>query len=233
MILASPYRRGRTLEHTVKIFFLTLFSGVLLSAGAMANPTAVEAEQLITESANRINSIAEGADDYIETDPDRYYSEIAAILDPVVDFTTFARGVMGYLASERYVQSLPEAEREAARATVPQFRDVLYHTLIKSYGKLFHNYAGSQFAIKSSELLGKGERASVIQQIIDPQGEQYLIQYTLNNRSGQGWKIQNVIVEGVSMGQSYRAQFEGAMDRYKGQVSAVIENWPQIMDGHD
>jgi hypothetical protein len=35
------------------------------------------------------------------------------------------------------------------------------------------------------------------------------------------------------MGQSYRAQFEGAMDRYKGSVSDVIKNWPQIMAGHE
>jgi phospholipid transport system substrate-binding protein len=199
----------------------------------MAIPAAKDAEALITTSADKINAVVEGASAYYDTDRARYHTEIAAILDPVVDFSTFAKGVMGNTASERYIQSLPEAGREAARARVPQFRDVLYHTVIKSYGKIFYNYKGSKFSIKSSELLGKGDRASVTQQVIDPQGEHYVRQYTLNAQGDQGWKIQNVIVEGVNMGQSYRAQFEAAVDRYKGDVNEVIKNWPQIMDGHE
>jgi len=217
----------------VKKPLLALIAGLLVSAAALAAPAAKDAEKLITTSADSINAIVEGATAYYDTDRERYHKEIAAILDPVVDFTTFARGVMGNMASERYVLSLPEDKREAARATVPQFRDVLYHTVIKSYGKIFYNYRGSKFSIKSSELLGKGDRASVTQQVIDPQGEQYVLQYTLNNRGDEGWKIQNVIVDGVNMGQSYRAQFEAATDRYKGDVNEVIKNWPQIMDGHE
>lgn len=217
----------------MKTSLIALVTGLLVSVIAVADPTAREAEELITKSANEINAIVRDAPAYIDTDPDRYYQQIAAVLDPVVDFTTFARGVMGHLASERYVQTLPEGERDAARATVPQFRDVLYHTVIKSYGKIFYNYAGSQFSIKSSQLLGNGDRASVIQKVIDTQAKQYALQYTLNNADGKGWKIQNVIVDGVNMGQSYRAQFEGAMDRYKGSVSDVIKNWPQIMAGHE
>lgn len=217
----------------MKNSLLGLAAGLLVSATTVAAPTARDAEALITNSANEINVIVEGATAYYDTDRERYHKEIAAILDPVVDFTTFARGVMGNWASERYAQSLPEAERDAARASVGQFRDVLYHTVIKSYGKIFYNYRDSKYSIKSSEMLGKGDRASVTQQVIDPQGEHYVLQYTLNAQGDQGWKIQNVIVDGVNMGQSYRAQFESAVDRYKGDVSEVIKNWPQIMDGHE
>ncbi len=221
------------MKHTVTHSVLALLAGLLLSTAAVAAPTAKDAEALITTSAEKINAIVEGASAYYDTDRERYHREIASVLDPVVDFTTFARGVMGNMASARYVQSLPEDQREAARATVPQFRDVLYHTVIKSYGKIFYNYKGSKFSIKSSELLGKGDRASVTQLVVDPQGEQYLLQYTLNTQGDAGWKIQNVIVEGVNMGQSYRAQFEAATERYKGDVNEVIKNWPQIMEGHE
>jgi len=216
----------------VRTLLLGLATGLLLSFNAAAAPTATEAEQLITDSANQINAVVKDAAAYIETDPARYQQQIAAILDPVVDFTTFARGVMGHLASERYVRTLPPSEQQAARDAVPRFRDVLHNTVIKSYGKIFYNYAGSEYSIKSSELLGKGDRASVIQQVIDPQAQKYALQYTLNH-AGDGWKIQNVIVDGVNMGQSYRAQFEAAMDRYKGNVDDVIQNWPQIMEGHE
>jgi phospholipid transport system substrate-binding protein len=223
------FRQG----NNVKTSLIAMLAGLLVSGIAMAAPTAKDAETLIVDSSNQINAIVKDASGYIESDPERYYAQIATVLDPVVDFTTFARGVMGYTASERYVKGLPEAEREAARAYVPQFRDVLHHTLMKSYGKIFYNYAGSTFTIKSSELLGKGDRASVIQKVVDPQSNQYALQYTLNAAGGNGWKIQNVIVDGVNMGQSYRAQFEAALEKYKGSVPDVIKNWPEIMQGHE
>lgn len=217
----------------MKKSLFALVASLLVSTAALAAPSAKEAEDLITTNATKISAIADSATAYYDSDRARYHKEIAAVLDPVVDFTTFARGVMGNTASARYIQSLPEDKREAAKAYVPQFRDVLYHTVIKSYGKIFYNYRGSKFSIKSSELLGKGDRASVTQQVIDPQGDHYVLQYTLNNQGDQGWKIQNVIVDGVNMGQSYRAQFEAAADRYKGDISEVIKNWPQIMEGRE
>jgi phospholipid transport system substrate-binding protein len=217
----------------VKTSLIALLAGLLLSGIALAAPTAQDAEKLIVDSSNKINAIVKDATPYIESDPERYYQEIAKVLDPIVDFTTFARGVMGYTASERYVKGLPAGEQEAARAYVPQFRDVLHHTLMKSYGKIFYNYAGSTFTIKSSEILGKGDRASVIQKVVDPQSNQYALQYTLNTPDGNSWKIQNVIVDGVNMGQSYRAQFEAALQKYKGSVPEVIKNWPEIMQGHE
>jgi len=217
----------------VKGLLTVLVAGLLMSVTAIASPTAKDAEQLVTSTAEKINVIVNGASSYFETDPDRYYQQIGATLDPILDYDTFARGVMGHVASKRYIQSLPAGEQDAARANLPKFRDVLHHTLIKGYGKIFYNYAGSTFSIKSSELLGNGDRASVTQQVIDTQKKRYELQYTLNHQGEQGWKIQNVIVDGVNMGQSYRAQFEEALDRYKGSVSDVIQNWPQIMHGRE
>jgi len=217
----------------VKLSFLALTTSILFSTAALAAPTAKDAEQLISTTSDEINAIVEGASTYFDTDPDRYYQQIGATLDPHVDYDTFARGVMGHIASKRYVESLPEGERAAARANLPKFRDVLHDTLVKGYGKVFYNYAGSQYAIKSTELIGSGDRASVTQTVIDPQKKQYELQYTLNHQGETGWKIQNVIVDGINMGQSYRAQFEEALDLYKGNVSDVIKNWPQIMDGRE
>lgn len=217
----------------MKALLYALFAGLLMPGLAVAAPTAKDAELLITTNADKINAIVADAPAYIETDPQKYYKQIGAILDPVVDFDTFSRGVMGHVASKRYIESLPEGEREAARANIPAFRDVLYNTLVKGYGKVFYNYAGSKYSIKSSEVLGSGDRASVVQQVIDPQSQRYVIQYTLNLHGDEGWKIQNIIVDGVNMGQSYRAQFEAAQDRFQGNVSEVIKNWPQIMEGRE
>ena len=140
---------------------------------------------------------------------------------------------MGHLASKRYVLSLPEAERATAIQNISDFTAVLHNTVIRGYGKVFYQYPDFQFTIVASELIGSGDRASVTQKITDNKNQQYTIQYSLNKRNQQNWKIQNIIVEGINMGQSYRAQFESALERYKGSVSAVIKNWPEIMQGHE
>ena len=135
----------------MKVSLPILLTGFLLSACAMAGPSAKDAEQLVTSTADKINAIVEDASAYFAKDPDRYYQQIGSTLDPLVDYDTFARGVMGHVASKRYVQGLPTAEQDTARANLPKFRDVLHHTLVKGYGKIFYNYAGSTFAVKSSE----------------------------------------------------------------------------------
>ena len=212
---------------------LPLTIALSLALPALASAKAVEAEQLVESTSKTIMLIVEQAPAYIDKDPDRYYRQIQQALDPIVDFDVFSRGVMGHLASNRYVQGLPEADRAAAMQNISDFSAVLHNTVIRGYGKVFYQYAGSQFTMVSSELIGKGDRASVTQKITDTKNQQYTIQYSLNNRDQQGWKIQNIIVEGINMGQSYRAQFESALERYKGSVSDVIKNWPELMQGHE
>ena len=98
----------RNLENRVKLSFLALATSILLSTSAVAAPTAKEAEQLISTTSDAINAIVEGASTYFDTDPDRYYQQIGATLDPHVDYDTFARGVMGHIASKRYVERSEE-----------------------------------------------------------------------------------------------------------------------------
>lgn len=210
---------------------LLLFVNQLASTAYASTSNA--AEQLVESTSQKIMALVEQAPAYIDKDPDRYYRQIETTLDPIVDFAVFARGVMGHLASKRYIASLPQSEQDAAKQNITDFTNVLHDTVIRGYGKVFYQYAGSQFAMVSSELIGKGDRASVTQKITDTKNQQYTIQYSLNNRDQQGWKIQNIVVEGINMGQSYRAQFESAMERYKGNVRDVITNWPQIMDGKE
>jgi len=70
-------------------------------------------------------AVVKEADAYAEEDPERYYSAIQEILDPVIDFRGFARTVMGpYASSERY-RSLDEAGRAQLRDQLDRFSEVM------------------------------------------------------------------------------------------------------------
>jgi phospholipid transport system substrate-binding protein len=44
------------------------------------------------------------------------------------------------------------------------------------------------------------------------------------DRSGT-WKLRNMIIESVNLGEIYRNQFESAARRYEGDLDQVIANW--------
>jgi phospholipid transport system substrate-binding protein len=44
------------------------------------------------------------------------------------------------------------------------------------------------------------------------------------NAAGE-WKVSNVIIEGINLGQTYRSQFASAADQNRGDVDKVIAGW--------
>ncbi|WP_197484180.1 ABC transporter substrate-binding protein, partial [Halioglobus sp. HI00S01] len=81
------------------------------------------AHDVVREASEKVMQVVEEAQGYAEEDPDRYYGEVQAILDPVIDFRGFARGVMGpYASSDRY-RSLDEAGRAELRDQLDRFTE--------------------------------------------------------------------------------------------------------------
>ena len=76
---------------------------------------------------------------------------------------------------------------------------------------------------------------AVLQNIYGAADKPYVIQYTMKKREGV-WKLQNVIIEGINLGQTYRSQFASAADQYHGDLDKVIANWrvePQLAAAED
>lgn len=190
-----------------------------------------QVKSLIETTSNKVISLTQEAQAYVDQEPERYYQQIANELTPVFDFDYFSRAVMGHTASNRYLQTLSPDEQNKARQQIANFTTALTTTLRNSYGKTFLKFADSKLEIDSAELQGNTQ-ASVVQKITDPKGTVYTIQYSMRLIKGQ-WKIQNFIVEGINMGQSYRAQFQTALDTYQGDIDQVISHWPEIMNENE
>ncbi len=205
-------------------------AGLLLSFAAMVaaqdEVQSVTAHQVVRDTTERVMSVIKGADSYVDEDPDRYYQQIQAILDPVVDYRGFARGVMGpYASSERY-RSLDEPGRARLRDQLDRFTEVMRTGLVRTYGKGLLAFGGSRIEISNpSEEEAGASPVSVRQLVFSEQTEPYVVMYQMG-RDGSGvWKLRNVIIESVNLGEIYRNQFQAAAREHDGDLDMVIDNW--------
>ncbi len=66
------------------------------------------------------------------------------------------------------------------------------------------------------------------QLIFTDQATPYVVMYQMGrDRSGE-WKLRNVIIESVNLGEIYRSQFEAAARKENGDLDAVIDSWTVI-----
>jgi phospholipid transport system substrate-binding protein len=207
--------------------FLSWFSSLLLlSMAVQVRAQEPSAHDVVRVATEEVMAVVREARDYADEDPERYYQSVMAVLDPVVDFRGFARGVMGpYATSERY-RSLDEAGREQLRGQLDRFTDVMRDGLVRTYSKGLLAFGGSRIELSDPDDAANDERRATVRQLIySEQTEPYVVMYQMGmDRSGT-WKLRNMIIESVNLGEIYRNQFESAARRYAGDLDQVISNW--------
>lgn len=206
----------------VSVFFLL----VLCMGPAWAQ--ADDPVAMITKASDRVLVISREARSYYDKNPERYYDQVEAVLDEVVDFDAFTRGVMASYASAARMQGLKtDAERAALQNDIQRFGKTLRHSLVVSYGKAAILSEGHSVDVQLVPGDSTDKAASVIQHI---QGttEPHVAQYSLRKNEQGVWKIRNIIVDGVNLGQIYRTQFSDAVEKNRGDVGRVIDTWMQI-----
>lgn len=200
---------------------LTLSLATALPAAAQDDPVAV-----VQEATADVIELINEARGYYGTDPARFHQQVDALLSPIVDFDAFTRGVMGHYASPRYFETLKGDARSRYRSQVETFQQRFKQGLIETYAKGLLNFSGQR--IETLPLrAGEAERpqVNVVQQIYASGEQPYVVQYTLRkNRAGE-WKVRNVIVEGINLGQTYRNQFAALMEQHRGDMDKVIAAW--------
>ncbi|MEM1188753.1 MAG: ABC transporter substrate-binding protein [Pseudomonadota bacterium] len=190
------------------------------------DPRSQSAEDVLRDTTTRMLAVIDEARDYVDDDPERYYAEVEKVLDPVVDYRGFARGVMGQYATSARYRSLDEAGRDKLRGQLNRFSDTMRRGLVRTYSKGLLAFGGTRVEIDDS---GAGdvtdERATLRQLIYSESGQPYVVVYQMA-RNGDGyWQMRNLIVESVNLGQIYRSQFEAAARKSGGDLDEVIDNW--------
>ena len=101
-----------TLPNLLSYRLVLGFSMLCCSVAALASESA-KPTPIIESTTSQIMAIVAEAPGYFDSDPDRFYAEIGAVLDETIDWRGFAKGVMGQYASNERYRSLDNAGREA------------------------------------------------------------------------------------------------------------------------
>ncbi|MFK7977604.1 MAG: phospholipid-binding protein MlaC [Halioglobus sp.] len=214
------------------------FIGTFLSMLVLLASTAVSAESgaassgphaLVADTTERVMRVVTAAEEYANEDPERYYGEIQGILDPLIDYRGFARNVMGPYASSKRYRSLDEAGREQLKSQLNTFTLAMQQSLIRTYSKglLAFGQARIELAMEESEE-ASAKRASVKQLIYAENPQPYVVLYQMGRNKADAWKLRNVIIESVNLGEIYRDQFLASARDFDGDLDKVISNWTTV-----
>jgi phospholipid transport system substrate-binding protein len=207
-------------------FSRTLIALAMAVMAASAFAVAQTPDQLVTQTTERVLSVAREAKSYYDKDPQRLNRQVDDIMSEVTDFDGFARGVMGTYASEQRYRALKtDAERAAFRARIEKFTAVFRGGLIETYAKGLLKFNGERIETVAGRSTVNGVNATVVQHIHGDANQPYVIQYTLRKDRSGVWKLRNVIIEGVNLGLTYRNQFASSAQQYGGDLDKVIANW--------
>ena len=117
---------------------------------------------------------------------------------PHVDFEEAARLAVG--------RGWKEASPEQRKKLVTEFRNML----VRTYSNAIGGYEGQTMKVLPSRVKpGEGE-ATVRNQFLRPGGKPILIDYSMR-KTDSGWKIYDIVVEGVSLVLTYRSEFDAVV----------------------
>lgn len=110
-------------------------------------------------------------------------------------------------------QVLGRHARGASDADVKVFADALADSLMRRYGSSLLDFnTRLKVRIKSETALPRGLGVKVSSEMLRQGGEPIPVDY-LMRKSGTGWKVFDVMVEGVSFVQTFRQQFDNELTR--------------------
>lgn len=189
-------------------------------AAASEKPIAAPEMPKVQTPDEVINSVTEKLMDSIgkgkktlQSNPEAYYQQVESYLEDAVDFSFIARQVMG------------KHRKAASPEQVTNFEKIFKRSLVETYVKGMSTFADLKMTIRppSSPYPDYG-KATVVQTIKTPSGENN-VAYVMGRVKDKGsWKIINVVLNGANLGKIFRSQFDQSV-KDKGSVAGAIKAW--------
>ena len=167
----------------------------------------------IDENAQKMVRVLTEDSSLFETDRALYENKIKEIFEPMIDFKRVAASVMG---KKYYLLATKEERAEF----VLIFRDSLLDTYAETLAQWGDSTITTEFPIDKEELSKNIE----VKQILDTGTSKYPISYKLR-KSKDGWKIVNIIINGVNLGLTFRNQFQALAVSHNENISDTLRNW--------
>ena len=143
------------------------------------------------------------------TAAERQARDVAAArtMDPVFDWTAMARQTL----RQHWDHRTPAEREEFTRLFSELFRHA-YLARISLVDSTAFRYLGDTVT---------GDRATVMTQVVTKRGSVIGVTYTVSRERGENWRVQDVLVEGISLLDNYRTQFASIIAR--SSYEALVE----------
>lgn len=133
------------------------------------------------------------------------------MLDKSFDIKTIARFALGL-----YWKSASDKEKA-------EYMDLFEKMVVDVYARRFSEYNGQKFEVTGAQKRGKKDFV-VMSSILPPEGEsgpEVRVDWRVRNRNGD-LRVIDIIVEGISMGQTQRSDFAAVIQKGQGQVEYLL-----------
>jgi phospholipid transport system substrate-binding protein len=207
----------KTLDEIRMISITRLFlilSSLLLSAHQV-NALTMTAEETVQESTQEVLDRLQTDRDKLESNPKYIQVIVEELIVPHFDFATMSHLVLG-----KHWHEISESRQIC-------FIHGFKNLLVRRYADIFLGYDDKIIAYQPTEPAEEEDVVIVKQTITRPGEEPFFIEYPV--RSGEnGWKVIDLVVEGISLLKSYHGTFQSEIN--KQGLQTFIDSFQECND---
>lgn len=190
---------------------IALFAALILPlSGTASAAETLSPDRLVRQTTERVLSALRESQAAMRANPSEVYDLVSEYVLPHFDFELMSRFVLA--------QDWRSATEQQQRRFVAEFRQLL----VRTYGKSLAEYSGQEVRYLPMHADPATEkRVTVETEILQGSGPEIPLSYKLYRTDG-GWKVYDVIIDGVSLVLNYRSSFSDRIAREG--LDALIED---------
>ena len=198
----------RKFFYSISLFIsIAFFSSQEIQGDDINNP-----EIYVDTKAQQMVSVIVNNQDLFRENPEDFKKLIKDIFEPMVDF----RRVSALVMSKKYYLSATPEQRSA-------FIEIFKKSLLDTYSSTLAEWGDQEIVTMFSADIEFKKNVEVKQMLVTNSSE-YPITYKL--RLGKnGYKIINIVVNGVNLGLTFRNQFKALADKHDENIDVIISEW--------
>ena len=189
------------------IFFLSILTSISLRSET--NP-----HYFIDSNAQKMVEVLTNNSDLFSSNREAYETKIKEIFEPMIDFRRISASVMG----KKYYLLATKQQRH-------DFINIFKNSLLDTYSETLAQWGESSISTVFFDYDESKEIKNIeVKQILDTGNSKYPVSYKLR-KDDQGWKIINIIINGVNLGLTFRNQFQALAISHNDNIELTLQNW--------
>jgi phospholipid transport system substrate-binding protein len=177
------------MKSVIKLVASVALMGVMQLAVADVAP-----DVLVKSTADEVLAIVKKDKDIQAGDQKKIFALAEEKILPNFDFDRVSRMVLG--------KNWSRASKEQQDAFQKEFRSLMLRTYATALGK----YRNQTINYKPLRAEPSDKEVTVKTEIVQPGGQPIAVDYSLE-KTGEAWKVYDIVIEGVSLVTNYRGQF--------------------------